>query len=63
MLIEKLEIGPGILYTFGRRRSFATDTDGTDLLGINGQGRFKSNVTLPLGLKVVTVAESLALMM
>ena len=44
---------------FGWCRSLATGTDGREALGITGQRRFKANVTLPLGIIIVDVPETL----
>jgi len=60
MLVEQFQIGPCIVDMFGWCRSLATGTDGIEALGIKGQRRFKANVTLPLGIIIVDVPETLA---
>src|SRR2546427_7273272 len=60
MLVEQFQIGPCIVDMFGWCRSLATGTDGIEALGIQGQRRFKANVTLPLGIIIVAVPETLA---
>jgi len=62
MLIEQLQIGPSILDMFGWCRSLATSTHGIEALGITGQRRFKANVTLPVGIIIVDVPKTLALL-
>src|SRR5437867_317497 len=60
MLVEQFQIGPCIVDMFGWCRSLATGTDGIEALGIKGQRRFKAHVTLPLGIIIVDVPETLA---
>ncbi len=60
MLVEQFQIGPCIVDMFGWCRSLATGTDGIEALGIKGPRRFKANVTLPLGIIIVDVPETLA---
>jgi hypothetical protein len=60
MLVEQLQIGPCILDMFGWCRSLATGTDGIETLGIKKQRRFKAKVTLPVGVIIVDVPETLA---
>jgi len=62
MLIEQLQIGPGIVDMFGWCRSLATNTDGIEAPGITGYRLFKANVTLPVSVIVVDVPEALALL-
>ena len=62
MLIEQLQIGPGTLHMFGCGRPFATGTHGIQPLGVKRQRRFQTNGALPLGVVIVDVAETLAVL-
>ena len=62
MLVEQCQVGLGILDMFGWGRPLATGTHGIEALGIKGQRRFKANVALPLGVVIVDVPETLALL-
>ena len=59
MLVEECQIALRILHMFGRRRPFAAGTDRIKPRGITRQGRFQADVTLPLGIVIIDIAETL----
>jgi hypothetical protein len=57
VLIKPFHVGPGPLAVLGRRRMFATDTEGIHPLGCQGQESFETDIALPVGHEVVDVPE------
>src|SRR5262249_28896535 len=59
MRVEQLQIGLRILHMFRWGRSLTTSTHRIGTLGLTRYHRFQTDVTLPLGVIIVHVAETL----
>ena len=62
MRIEPFHIAPGAPTVLRGRCSFASDTHGIDPSRCQRQERFETDITLPVGAKVIHVSEPLAAM-
>src|SRR5262249_31271999 len=62
MLIEPLEVPPGAPTVLGRRRTFSPKTYWIDTSRSQGEQRFETHLTFPVGAKVVHIAEPLTAM-